>query len=84
MSTRFVSVDRYQPLLLPPDLRDWIPEDNLVHIVIAAVEGLDSPWKIFVRIGIIDLTASSVYGSLMFGINRKLNIVARYEWNQAA
>jgi transposase len=42
MSTRFVSVDRNQPLLLPPDLREWVPEDDLVHFVIAAVEGLDS------------------------------------------
>ena len=41
MKTRFVSVDREQPLLLPPDLRDWIPQDDLVHFVIQAVEGLD-------------------------------------------
>ena len=40
MSTRFVSVDRGQPLLLPPDLRDWVPEDDLVHFVIEAVESL--------------------------------------------
>ncbi len=41
MKTRFVSVDRNQPLLLPPDLRDWIPQDDLVHFVIQAVEGLN-------------------------------------------
>ena len=41
MKTRFVSVDRDQPLLLPPDLRDWIPQDDWVHFVIEAVEGLD-------------------------------------------
>ena len=41
MSTRFVSVDRDQPLLLPPDLRDWIPEDDFVHFVIQAVEGMN-------------------------------------------
>lgn len=40
MSTRFVSVNRDQVLLLPPDLRDWVPEDDLVHFVIQAVEGL--------------------------------------------
>lgn len=40
MSTRFISVDRNQPLLLPPDLRDWVPEDDLVHFVILAVESL--------------------------------------------
>lgn len=42
MSTRFVSIDRNQPLLLPPDLRDWVPEDDLVHFVIEAVDGLPS------------------------------------------
>ena len=41
MSTRFISIDHNQPLLLPPDLRDWIPDDDLVHFVIAAVNGLD-------------------------------------------
>lgn len=25
-------------MLLPPDLRDWVPEDDLVHFVIAAIE----------------------------------------------
>ena len=41
MKTRFVSVDRDQALLLAPDLRDRIPQDDLVHFVIEAVEGLD-------------------------------------------
>ena len=27
-------------MLLPPDLRDWIPEDDMVHFVIEAVEGM--------------------------------------------
>jgi len=50
MKTRFVSVDRDQPLLLPPDLRDWIPQDDLVHFVIQAVEGLDlSRFRVNVR-----------------------------------
>jgi transposase len=40
MKPRFVSVDRTQPLLLPPDLRDWVPEEDLVHFVIQAVEGV--------------------------------------------
>ena len=42
MSANFVSVDRNQSLLLPPDLKDWVPEDDLVHFVVAAVEGLDA------------------------------------------
>jgi len=40
MSARFVSVDRNTPMLLPPDLREWVPEDDLVHFVIEAVDRL--------------------------------------------
>ncbi len=41
MATRFVTVDRDTPLLLPPDLRDWVPADHLAHFLIDAVEGID-------------------------------------------
>lgn len=34
----FVQADRNQPYLLPPDLREWLPEDDLAHFVVAAVE----------------------------------------------
>ena len=34
----FISYDRSQAFLLPPDLRDWIGEDDLVHFITAAVE----------------------------------------------
>ncbi len=34
----FVSCDRDQVFLLPPDLKDWLPGDDLAHFVIAAVE----------------------------------------------
>ena len=40
MPARFVSIDRDTPMLLPPDLRDWVPEDDLVHFVIEAVDRL--------------------------------------------
>ena len=35
---KYVSSDRSQPYLLPPDMRDWVPEDDLVHFVLEAVE----------------------------------------------
>ena len=35
--TRFVQTDRNQPFLLPPDLRDWVPKDDLVHFIVEAV-----------------------------------------------
>ena len=41
MATRFVSIDRDTPLLLPPNLRDWVPGDHLVHFILDAVEALD-------------------------------------------
>lgn len=41
MSTRLVNVDRNTPMLLPPDLRDWVREDDLVHFVIDALAVLD-------------------------------------------
>ena len=41
MATRFVNIDRDTPLLLPPDLRDWVGPEHMVHFVIDAVETLD-------------------------------------------
>jgi transposase len=41
MATRFVLIDRETPLLLPPDLRDWVPASHLVHFVLDAVAALD-------------------------------------------
>ena len=40
MVAKYVNVDRQTRLLLPVDLRDWVPEDEMVHFVIEAVEGL--------------------------------------------
>ncbi|MCY4559808.1 MAG: transposase [Chloroflexi bacterium] len=39
--SNFVERDREQAFLLPPDLRDWVPEDDLAHFVIEAVERVD-------------------------------------------
>ena len=39
--SKFVDCGRDQAFLLPPDLRDWIPEDDLAHFVIEAVERVD-------------------------------------------
>ena len=41
MAARFITIDRDTPLLLPPDLRDWVPADHLVHFIIDAVDSLD-------------------------------------------
>ena len=39
--SNFVECDRDQAFLLPPDLRDWLPADDLGHFVIEAVERVD-------------------------------------------
>src|SRR3990172_8998603 len=41
MAQNFLSCDRDQPLLLPPDLHDWLDEDHLAWFVIEAIEELD-------------------------------------------
>jgi len=37
MSERFVNIDRETPMLFPEDMRDWLPENHLVHFVVDAV-----------------------------------------------
>lgn len=37
MAARFITVDRETPLLLPPDLRDWLPENHLAHFILEVV-----------------------------------------------
>src|SRR5918994_1214539 len=41
MAQNFVACDRDQELLLPPSLRDWLPEGHLAWFVIDAVAQLD-------------------------------------------
>ena len=41
MAQNFLTCDRDQPLLLPPDLRDWLPDDHLAWFVIEAIDELD-------------------------------------------
>ena len=41
MAARFVNIDRDTPLLLPPNLRQWVPEGHVAHFVLDVVEELD-------------------------------------------
>ena len=41
MSIRLINVDRQTPMLLPPDLRDWVPEGHMVHFILEAIDHLD-------------------------------------------
>lgn len=39
--SKFIESDQSQAYLLPPDLRDWLPADDLAHFVLEAVERVD-------------------------------------------
>jgi transposase len=41
MAPNFIECDREQVFLLPPSLRDWVPEDHLVWTILGAVEEMD-------------------------------------------
>ena len=41
MAARFVLFDHDTPLLMPPDLREWVPKDHLVHFIMDAVGLID-------------------------------------------
>ena len=38
MAARFINLDRQTPMFLPCDLREWVPEDHIVHFILDAVE----------------------------------------------
>ena len=42
MAKGYRPVRRDQPFLLPPDMREWLPEDHAVWLVIGAVDRLDT------------------------------------------
>jgi transposase len=41
MAARFVTVDYDTPLILPPNLREWVPAGHLAHFILDAVEEMD-------------------------------------------
>ena len=41
MAARFVNIDYDTPLILPPNLRDWVPAGHLAHFILDAVEEMD-------------------------------------------
>jgi transposase len=38
--SNFIPVNRDQAFLLPPDLKSWLPENDLAHFVVAAIDRL--------------------------------------------
>jgi transposase len=41
MAARFVNIDYDTPLILPPNLRDWVRSGHLAHFILDAVEEMD-------------------------------------------
>ena len=41
MGQRFVGCDREQSFLMPPDVREWLPQGHLAWFVMEAVEEMD-------------------------------------------
>src|SRR5438874_11280674 len=41
MAHDFRCPERRQTFLLPPDMRDWLPEDDIVHLILDAVSLMD-------------------------------------------
>jgi transposase len=41
MGTKYVNVDRATPMLLPPDVREWVADNEVAHFVLEAVEATD-------------------------------------------
>src|SRR6266511_266431 len=41
MAYNFLGCDRAQPFLLPPDLRDWLPQGHLAWFICDVVDQLD-------------------------------------------
>lgn len=38
---RFISGSRAQAFLLPPDMREWLPDDHVVWLIVEALERCD-------------------------------------------
>ena len=41
MPQNFIACDRGQTMLLPPDLKDWVPDDHVVWSILGAVDQMD-------------------------------------------
>jgi transposase len=41
MAKRFIACDREQSFLMPPDVREWLPEDHFAWFVLDAVAAMD-------------------------------------------
>ena len=78
MSAKFVNVDRDTALLLPPDMRTWVPADHLVHFILDAVEQLDLRAA---RHFVLERSLLTVYLEVTNATNRRNECCVEYEFN---
>lgn len=38
MAARFINIDRQSPMLMPPDIRDWLPENHIARFIVQLVK----------------------------------------------
>ena len=70
MSTTFRPYVPDQSLLLPPDVREWLPEGHLAHHVSDLVDGLDLMSTVAGKRVILDRTATTTCRGRMSGHRR--------------
>lgn len=83
MAQNFIGCDRDQVFLMPPSLRDWLPEDHFAWFVLGAVQEMDlSPFYAAYRQdghGRAAHDPAMMLGLLMYGYARGLRSSRRIE-----
>src|SRR5215208_2017036 len=65
MGARFIGMDREQTFLMPPSVRDWVPEGHLVWTVLESVGELDRSARGIERACVEDVAFRVVAGNLV-------------------
>jgi transposase len=67
MGLRFIGGDREQSFLMPPDVREWLPENHLAWFVLAAVEEMDL-WPFYVAYRVDGRSRPAYEPAMMVGL----------------
>jgi transposase len=67
MGQSFIACDREQSFLMPPDVREWLPENHLAWFVLAAVEEMDL-WPFYVAYRVDGRSRPAYEPAMMVGL----------------
>jgi transposase len=67
MGLRFIGGDREQSFLMPPDVREWLPENHLAWFVLTAVEEMDL-WPFYVAYRVDGRSRPAYEPAMMVGL----------------